>query len=176
MAKEKLTYEMVQTTLEMTEKELKLFNDLKTLGLSPAKVRNEILRERKQAEKQAEKERKQAEKKEGIAKKAIEKIANAKALYNELKNLQAFAGYEKKVLTIKNISTYQNFKGRTWNVYGTLEIQGEMYVVTLEYDKQGNFALPCFINIEDIILEDSQVKILDYEKDVCLAMTYEKIE
>lgn len=175
MAKEKITYEMVQTTLELVEKELQLFNNLKTLGLSPAKVRNEILKQRKQAEKQAEKERKQAEKVDSIAKKAVEKIANAKALYAELKNLQDFAGYEKPALTIKNVSNYQNFKGRTWQVFGKLEIQNEIYVVSLEYDKDGNFALPCFINIEDIIIEDSQVKILDYEKDNCLPMVYEKV-
>lgn len=175
MAKEKLTYEMVQATLELVEKELKLFNNLKTLGLSPAKVRNEILKQRKQAEKQAEKERKQAEKENNIAKQAIEKIANAKELYSELKNLQAFAGYEKALLTIKNVSNYANFKGRTWEVYGTLEIQGDTYIVTIEYDKKGQFALPCFINIEDIIMEDGKVKILDFEKDGCLSMVYEKV-
>lgn len=173
--KTKVTYESVKAELNLSADELKVFNDLVALNLTPAKVRNAINASRKQAKKIAEKLAKAENAKADIAKKAVEKIANAKALFNELKNLQQFTSYEKEVLTLKNVSNYQNFKGRTWNVYGTIEIQEEIYVVTLEYDKQGNFALPCFINIEDIILEDSQVKILDYEKDSCLAMVYEKV-
>ena len=173
--KTKVTYESVKAELNLSADELKVFNDLVALNLTPAKVRNAINASRKQAKKIAEKLAKAENAKADIAKKAIEKIANAKALYSELKNLQAFAGYEKELLVIKNVSNYANFKGRVWKVYGTFKIQDETYIVTLEYDKQGNFALPCFINVEDIILEDSQVKILDYEKDSCLSMVYEKV-
>lgn len=173
--KTKVTYESVKAELNLSADELKVFNDLVALNFTPAKVRNAINASRKQAKKIAEKLAKAESAKADIAKKAIEKIASAKALYNELKSLPKFVGYEKELLAIKNVSNYANFKGRIWRVYGTLKIQEEIYVITLEYDKQGNFALPCFINIEDIIIEDSQVKILDYEKDSCLAMVYEKV-
>ena len=174
--KQKLTVEMVKAELEMTADEQKVFDNLMVIGYTPAKLRKAILDGRKKAEKIAEKARKQAEKIEGIAKYASYKLAKAKELYNELSNLPIFAGYEKELLTIENVSNYQNFKGRTWKIYGKLKIEKDWYIVTLEYTKEGLFALPCFINVDDVIFQSSQVKILDYEKDVCLAMTYEKVE
>ena len=174
--KTKATYESVKAELNLTADELQVFNDLQALGLTPAKVRNAINASRKQAEKLADKLAKAEIAKAEIAKKASEKVASAKKLFEELKNLPEFVGYKKSILTIKNVSQYKNFKGRTWQIFGRLEIQKERYCVTLEFDKDGNFALPCFINIDDIIFEDSQVKILDYEKDECLPMTYEKVE
>lgn len=167
----KLTYENVVALLELTEKELALFNNFKTLGLTPAKARDEILKQRKEKEKQAKRERKN----EDIAKKATEKQAQARELVKKLQNLPDFKDYSTPLVTIKNISRYNNFRGKTWQVFGKIEIQNEVYAVTLEYSKDGLFDNPCFINVEDIYLEYGVCTILDYEKDVCLPMEYEEI-
>lgn len=173
--KQKITFESVKAELNLTADELKVFNDLQVAGLTPARVRNAINASRKQAEKLANKIAKIESDKIALAKIASDKIANAKQLFSDLQNIQDFKGFEKPLLIIKNVSNYQNFKNRTWQVYGKIQIQNVTYIVTLEYDKNGDFALPCFIPQEDILLENSQVKILDYEKDSCLAMVYEKV-
>lgn len=172
MAK-KLTYEMVIELLQATEKELATMANLKTLGFTPAKIRDKVLKDRKDEEK--DRQRKQKEKE--IAKQATEKIKQSKDLFNDFFNLPKFENYDKVLFKIKNKSHYPNFKGRIWEIYGQLEIQGEIYVVTLEYDKQGNFALPCFINKEDIHLTDEKFLMIDdYEKDDCLSMEYERVD
>lgn len=171
--KQKLTLEIVEKMLKLTQEEMEHAKNLLTIGYSPAKIRDNFLKKRKEEEKAIQKANKEQKEKEEIAQKAIQKAENAKKLYADLQNLPTFENFKKVLFTIVNTSKYNNFKGKKWKVYGIEEEQGEKYIVTKEYTKDNKFDLICAIPLEDVIFENGQVKILDYEKDECLPMSYE---
>lgn len=173
--REKLTLDVVKVMLNLSAEELEHAKNLLSVGFTPAKIRDNFLKKRKDEEKAKEKAKKEKEEKEQIARQAIEKAEKAKALYNELKNLPPFKGFEQELLTIKNVSNYANFKNKTWRVFGIDVEQDIPYIVTKEYSKDGNFDLVCYIPLEDVKLDYNRLLINDYEKDMCLPMEYIKI-
>lgn len=173
--REKLTLDVVKAMLNLSAEEMEHAKNLLSVGFTPAKIRDNFLKKRKEEEKAKEKAKKEKAEKEEIAKKAVEKAENAKALYNELKNLPPFKNFEKELFTIKNVSNYQNFKGKTWKVYGVDVEQEISYIITKEYNRKGEFDLICAIPVDDVILDYNRVMINDYEKDCCLPMEYVKI-
>lgn len=171
--KGKLTLEMVVKEFSFTADEMVLVESLKALKFTPAKIRDKVLKDRKDKEKELVRENAKKE----LAQKAVEKAQQAKNLYNELQNLPKFTEYKNPLFRIRNISNYTNFRHREWEVYGEIEWQGERYAVTLEYTKEGLFATSCWINLEDVYVEYSDLMILDYENTRgCYPMEYEKVE
>lgn len=177
-----MTTEKIRTNWEnieevlgaVTPQEAEKIEALKALGTSAGKCKDIILADRKAAEKAAKKAAEKAEKEKALQ----EALKAKKERYEAFKALIQGAkesGVLEKPFTFTNIDRFASFKGRTWEAESVRTIQGEQYLCCLEYDKEGRFDLPCFINLKDFLFEEGKIKIACYFKDDLPYMVYDLI-
>ena len=182
----KLTLPAIVEMFNLSKEEIEHAKDKLAIGDTLGSIKNYFFKERKEAQKEKERKEAKAKKEKEIAKKAIELAKEAKDLYNELLNVPEFKDFSKVYLTIKNVSQYTSYRGKTWKVYGKRKVQDIEYLVTEEYEKQdekGNalFDMPCYIPVSDIYLDYNNVMIRSYERSKQggyneITMKYEKVK
>lgn len=182
----KLTLPAIVEMFNLSKEEIEHAKDKLAIGDTLGSIKNYFFKERKAAQKEKERKEAKAKKEKEIAKKAIELAKEAKELYNEMLNVPEFKDFSKVYLTIKNVSQYTSYRGKTWKIYGKRKIQDTDYLVTEEYEKEdekGNrlFDMPCYIPVSDIYLDYNNVMIRSYERSKQggyneITMKYEKVK
>lgn len=181
----KLTLPAIVEMFNLSKEEIEHAKDKLAIGDTLGSIKNYFLKERKEAQKEKERKEAKAKKEKEIAKKAIELAKEAKELYNEMLNVPEFKDFSKVYLTIKNVSQYTSYRGKTWKIYGKRKIQDIEYLVTEEYEKEVDgktlFDMPCYIPVNDIYLDYNNVMIRSYERSKQggyneITMKYEKVK
>ena len=183
--KVKLTLPAIVEMFSLSNEEIEHAKDKLAIGETLGSIKKYFFKERKEAKKEKERKEAKAKQEKEIAKKAIELAKEAKELYSELLNVPDFKDFSKIYLTIKNVSQYTSYRGKTWKIYGKRKIQDIEYLVTEEYEKEVDgkalFDMPCYIPINDIYLDYNNVMIKSYERSRQggyneITMRYEKVK
>lgn len=173
--KEQTTKRVKLTLADLTKlhnliaEEIEMAKNKLAIGETMGQVNKYFTKKRKDEQKDKEKKEKQEKEQKEIAQKATEKAKHAKELFQKLQNVPTFENFNTVYLTLENVSQYLSYRGKTWKVYGTREIENTKYLVTEEFEKANEkgeklFDMPCYIPLKDVFLDYSRLMIKSYER------------
>lgn len=180
----KLTLASVINLYNLATEEIETAKNKLALGDTLGQISKYFAKKRKDEQKEKEKKEKQAKQEKEIAQKATEKAKKAKELLQKLQNIPTFENFNTVYLTLENVSNYISYKGKTWKIYGTREIENMEYLVSEEYEKENEkgeklFDMPCYIPLKDVYLDYSRLMITSYERThkgySIIEMEYEEV-